>query len=167
MSHAARRLHAWLIFDVSQNMKNPLIALFTLFGFASSGVAADLTLKAGECWSYSTRPGEESSFLVIRKIETLPKLGEVIHISVFNLKIKSPSAPRGFTDQAGHLPIAGANVRASLKAKVQKNIPDVDWREGYRMWREAYDAGKGGVFTKPVSECVGFMEKAITHGKKG
>ena len=124
-------------------------------------------LKAGECWAYSTRPGEESSVLVIRKIETLPKLGEVIHISVFDLKIKSPSAPKGFTDQAGHLPIAGANVRSSLKAKAQKRIPDIDWMEGYRMWREAYDAGKGGVFTKSVSECIGFMEEALNRGKKG
>lgn len=148
-------------------MKSSLIKLLAVLGFASSAVAADVALKEGECWSYSSRPGEESSFLVIRKIETLPKLGEVIHVSVFDLKIKSPSAPKGFTDQAGHLPIAGANVRASLKAKIQKKIPDVDWTEGYRMWREAYDAGRGGVFTKPVSECVGFMEEALNRGKKG
>lgn len=147
-------------------MKKPLIALLTMLGLVSSGLAADVALKEGECWSYSTRPGEESSFLVIRKIEILPKLGEVIHVSVFDLRIKSPSAPKGFTDQAGHLPIAEANVRASLNAKVQKKIPNVDWSEGYRMWREAYDAGKGGVFTKPVSECVGFMEEALARGKK-
>ena len=148
-------------------MKTPIVTLLTLLGFASSGVAADPALKEGDCWSYAARPGEESSFLVIRKVETLPKLGEVIHISVFDLKIKSPSAPKGFTDQAGHLPIAGANVRASLKAKVQKRIPNIDWKEGYRMWREAYDTGRGGVFTKPVSECVSFMEEALTRGKKG
>jgi hypothetical protein len=147
-------------------MKNPITTLLLSLGLASSGVAAEVALQEGECWSYSTRPGEESSFLVIRKIETLPKLGEVVHVSVFDLKIKSPSAPNGFTDQAGHLPIAGANVRASLKTKVQKKIPNVDWKEGYRMWREAYDAGKGGVFTKPVSECVGFLEEAINRGKK-
>lgn len=146
-------------------MKTSLIKLLAVLGFVSSAVAADL--KEGESWSYATRPGEEDSFLVIRKIETLPKLGEVIHISVFDLKIKSPSAPKGFTDQAGHLPIAGANLRASLKERIQKKIPDVDWREGYRLWREAYDAGRGGVFTKPVSECVGFMEEALNRGKKG
>ena len=148
-------------------MKNPIVTLLLLLGLASPSVAAEVAVKEVECWSYATRPGEESSFLVIRKIETLPKLGEVIHVSVFDLKIKSPSAPKGFTNQAGHLPIAGANVRASLKAKVQKKIPDVDWKDGYRLWREAYDAGKGGVFTKPVSECVGFLEEALTRGKKG
>ena len=114
-----------------------------------------------------TRPGEEASFFVIRKIETLPKIGEVIHISIFGLKIKSPSAQKGFIDQAGHIPIAGANLRASLKGRVQRSIPDADWKEGYRTWREAYDSGKGGVFTKSVSECVGFMEEALNHGKRG
>ena len=167
MLHESRPSRPWLIFDVSQKMKNPLIALLTFFGVASFSFAADPSPKEGECWSYITRSGEESSFLVIRKIETLPKLGEVIHVSVFGLKLKSPSAPKGFTDQAGHLPIAGASVRASRKAKIQKKIPDVDWKDGYRMWREAYDAGKGGVFTKPISECVGFMEEALNRRKSG
>ena len=124
-------------------------------------------MKEGECWSYTARPGEDASYLVIRKIETLPKIGEVIHVSVFDLKIKSPSAQKGFTDRAAHLPIAGANVRASLKARIQKKVPDVDWKDGYRMWREAYDAGKGGVFTKPVRECVGFLEEALGRAEKG
>jgi hypothetical protein len=148
-------------------MKNPFITLLSILGFASSAVAGDIALKQGQCWSYAARPGEEASFLVIRKIETLPKIGEVIHISIFGVKIKSPTAPTGFTDQVGHIPIAAANLRSSLKEKVQKTIPDVDWEEGYRMWREAYDSGKGGVFTKPVSECVGFLEEALNHGNKG
>jgi hypothetical protein len=148
-------------------MKNPLVTFLSILGFASSAIAGDIVLKEGECWSYATRPGEEASFLVIRKIETLPKIGEVIHISIFGLKIKSPSAPNGFTDQAGHVPIAGVNLRSSLKERVQRSIPDTDWKEGYHMWREAYDSGKGGVFTKSVSECVGFMEEALNRGKKG
>jgi hypothetical protein len=162
-AHAARQLPAWLIFDVSQKMKNPLVRLLAILGLASPAVAAEGPPKEGECWSYVTRPGEEASFLVIRKIETIPKLGEVVHVSVFGLKITNPAAPKGYIDQAGHLPIAGASLRGSLKRKVQKKIPEVDWKEGYQMWLEA----KGGVFTKPVSECVGFMEEAINRAKKG
>ena len=144
-------------------MKNPLITLLTFLGLANPTVAADITLQEGQCWSYAARPGEEASFLVIRKIEKLPKLGEVVHISVFDVKIKSPKAPKGYTDQAAHLPLAGASLRASLKEQVQKAIPEVDWREGYRLWSEA----KGGIFTKPVSECVGFVEEAMNRAKKG
>jgi hypothetical protein len=143
-------------------MKKLLIKLFAVLGFVSSATAADVVVKEGECWTYAARTGEEASFLVIRKIEILPKIGEVIHISVFGLKIKNPSAPGGYTDQAGHLPISGASLRGSLKTRVEKKIPDVDWKEGYQMWLDA----KGGVFTKPVSECVGFLEEAINRGKK-
>jgi hypothetical protein len=148
-------------------MKTTLLKVLAAVGFASSAVAADVAPKEGECWSYTTRPGEEASFVVIRKIETLPKIGEVIHVSLFGLKIKNPAAPKGFTDQAGHLPIAGASVRTSLKERIQKKIPDVGWMEGYRIWREAYETGKGGVFSKPVSECVGFLEEGLNRGKKG
>lgn len=140
-----------------------LAKLLAIFGIASSTLAADSVLRVGDCWTYNTRPGEEASFLVIRKIEHLPKLGDVVHISIFGLRIKNPTAPRGYTDQAGHLPISESSLKASLKERIKKEIPEVDWQEGYKMWIDA----KGGAFTKPVSDCVDFMEEAINHGKKG
>ena len=144
--------------------------LLAVLGLATSIHAAEVEAKAdpkeGECWSYTARPGEEESFLVIRKIETLPKLGEVIHISLFGLKVKNPAAKDGFSAEAGHVPIAGANLRASLKRKIDKKIPDFDWEEGYRQWRQAYENGQGGIFTKSVAECVGFIETVVQQTRK-
>lgn len=149
-------------------MKNPLKTLLSLIGFGSSAIEGDIGLKEGECWLYSTRPGEEASFLVIRKIETLPKAGEVVVIEVFGLKIKTPSSPAGFADQViSMIPIAGANLRSSLKERVRKKIPNGDWQAAYRIWREAYDSGKGGIFTESVSECVGRIEEGLNHEGKG
>ncbi len=144
-------------------MKNPILTLLALVGFASSATASDSDLIPSQCWTYSTRPSENASFLVIRKIEILPKIGEVAHVSVFALRIKNPSAPTGFADLAGHLPITVAALRSSIKKVVERKIPDVDWMEGYSLWREAYDSGKGGVFSKSVSDCIGFMEEAINR----
>jgi len=59
-------------------MKNPFNMLLSLIGFGSSAIERDIGLKEGECWLYSTRPGEKASFLVIRKIETLPKLARLL-----------------------------------------------------------------------------------------
>jgi len=78
-------------------------------------------LKEGDCWTYETRPGEEGSFLVIRKIETSPE-GEVVHISIFGLRIKSSTASNGSTDRIQHLPIFARALRASLKEKVQRQF---------------------------------------------
>jgi hypothetical protein len=148
-------------------MKNPLNTLLSLIGFGSPLIAKDIALKEGECWRYSTRPGEEASFLVIRKIETLPNHGEVVFISVFGIKIKAPSVPTGLSQiDIIDIPIAGANLRSSLKKRVRKRVPDYGWQEAYRFWREAYDSGKGGIDTKPVSECVGSSEEAL-NGRKG
>ena len=48
------------------------VAFFVAQSYA--GVADRTVLTEGECWSYGTRSGDEQSFLVIRKIETLPKV---------------------------------------------------------------------------------------------
>ena len=65
-----------------------------------------MALHEGDSWFYRARDGEQGSFLVIRKIEQIPGAGEVAHISVFRVHVKSPAAPGGFTDQIGHLPIS-------------------------------------------------------------
>jgi len=149
-------------------MKNPLNTLLSLIGFGSSAVATDIALKEGECWLYATPPGEEDSFLVIRKIETLPKLGEVVFITVIGVKMKGPPVPAGVTVQNRmEIPIAGANLRSSLKKRVRKRILNDGWQEAYRFWREAYDSGKGGIYTKSVSECVLDYQEALDEGTKG
>ena len=146
-------------------MKNPLNTLLSLIGFGPPLIARDIVLKEGECWRYSTRPGEEASFLVIRKIETLPNHGEVAFISVFGMKMKGSSVPKGLTQI--HIPIAGANLRSSLSKRVHKRLPNQDsWQEAYRYWREAYDSGKGGIFKQSVSECVGVNEEALDGARK-
>jgi hypothetical protein len=142
-------------------MKNAVSRLLAILGLGSPASTAGVALNAGECWSYLTRPGEEASFLVIRKIETLPKIGEVLHVSVFGLKIRSPSAPTGFTDRVGHLPISAASVRSSVKERLEREIPSVDWNEGYELWRRAET---GGVFTVSVRDCVELVEQALNRG---
>jgi len=150
-------------------MKNPLNTLLSLIGFGSPLIAKDIALKEGECWRYSTRPGDEASFLVIRKVETIPKHGEVVFITVLGTKMKGPPVPAGVTVQNQiDIPIAGANLRSSLKKRVQKRIRNEDsWQEAYRYWREAYDSGTGGIFKQSVSECVSSNEEAMNAGTKG
>ena len=135
----------------------PLLAL----AFAISSRADIPVLKEGDCWTYETRPCEDGSFLVIRKIETSPE-GEVVHISIFGLRIKSSTASSGFTDRIRHLPIFARALRASLKEKVQKTIPEIDWARGYRSWSEAHAGG----FNEPVSKCVAITEQVLDRGTK-
>ena len=61
-------------------------------------------LAAGQVWSYATRPGEEASRIVICRVETDPKLGEMVHIHVRGLRFKNKHVPGGFSDTIGHMP---------------------------------------------------------------
>lgn len=121
----------------------------------------DSKFKAGQVWKYKTRPNEEGSVLTIAKVENEPKHGNIIHITVTNLKIKNPHAPSGYTDLIGHMPLAERAV-AERVTELTNEKPDLSrYKEGYQDWREAFDNGRAGIWTLPVSECVAAMETAI------
>ncbi len=117
--------------------------------------------SAGQIWKYKTRPGEEASRLVVCKVETHEKFGTIIHIHVEDLAIKNPRPPGGVSRVIGHLPFAEEALRQSVVtiAGRRKTLPD--YEEGYKTWKEAFDAGKAGIFTVPVAEVVAFMEQAL------
>ena len=138
-----------------------LARLMCFLGLVSATHADDRALHEGECWSYASRPGEESSFLVIRKLEH-HEHGNTAHISVFGLHIANSSAPKGYTDEIGHLPITVDSLRASLRERLTRTPPDCDWQQGYKMWQEA----GAPAFTEPLKECIRFVEETIAHGCK-
>ena len=121
----------------------------------------DSKFKVGQVWKYKTRPNEESSVLTIAKVENAPEIGNIIHITVNNLKVKNPRAPAGYTDLIGHMPLAESAVAESV-TELSNELPDLSiYKEGYQDWREAFDKGQAGIWTLPVSECVAAMETAI------
>jgi hypothetical protein len=131
-----------------------------LFVMASSAGARDF--EAGQVWSYYARPGDEESLILIDLVEEVPKLGVVFHISVLRVhlpSLKDASRPR--TDLP-HFPVLKASLEESVVALVAKDHPPLDgYRRGYETWRRAFDAGKAGAFTIPVSEIVQTIEDAI------
>jgi hypothetical protein len=134
--------------------------LLCVLGLTSAAQAGDVALHEGDCWSYRTRPGEEASFLVIRKIERLPKAEEVVHVSIFGLRVKNPHTAGGFSSEIPHMPISAESLRRSLTEKLSRQAPKCDWQTGYKTWRDA----NAGAFTESVSECVKFTEDALNHG---
>lgn len=119
--------------------------------------------KVGQSYSYDARPGEEKSSLVIVKIDDDPKLGKIIHIALRDLKVKNRHIPEGFTENVNHMPFAlDAIEKSGLKLLKEKtDLPDFE--EGYRLWREAFEARRGGVYTITVAEAVGVIEKGLNQ----
>ena len=117
------------------------------------------TPQPGECWAYQTRPHESESFVVLRKVEELPKVGRVWHVSLFNLAVKNPTIPEKPHKYIAHTPIKEERLLDSLTEKLDCEIPDIDWEEGYNSWQNDH----GGAFDVPLQECVIIIEEIINR----
>jgi hypothetical protein len=115
----------------------------------------------GERWSYRTRPGEEKSLLTIVKVESSPRLGIIVHISLDGLRVKSAHAPSGFSETISHMPFAETSIEKSVTTLTATSVPLPAFEEGYTEWRRAFEAGKGGIFMITVAEGVGFIETVL------
>jgi hypothetical protein len=119
--------------------------------------------KVGEVWNYKTRPGENSSTIVILKVETAPGWSNIVHVGVVGLRIKGPE---GTQDTVPHMPFDEAAVKKSVTTKVSDNGKLTNFQEGYGLWRDAASSGKGGVFTISVAEAVAAIEGGLNQAQR-
>jgi hypothetical protein len=125
----------------------------------------ELAFEAGQLWTYQTREDEPASRILIQKVEHDAKVGEIVHIRVVNLAFKGP---KGIIRQLPHLPFSGPSLRQCLLAlESSGNGVPPDYEAGYKIWREAFDTGKGGVFTLDVAGVVDAMEKSMQRATAG
>ena len=137
-------------------MLRKLIAAFLAL-FSADALAHDY--QVGQVWQYKTRAGEEQSRLTIARIEVLPNKERVFHISLDGLRIPGPNGQ--LQTQLPHAPVSTETLDKSVVElhSTTTNLPDI--REGFAQWREAFDAGEGGVFTISVAEIVDIIELAM------
>ena len=133
-----------------------IMSLLSFFGIASAQGFAE-----GQVWSYKTRKGEESSRVLINKIESHPKLGKIFHISVSGVKVKNPRIAGGISTDLPHSPVSEETLKKSLTKLLGNSQPNPDYREGYQTWKTAFDKGEAGIFTIDVADIVGVIEQAI------
>ena len=131
-------------------------SLLSFFGIAN---AADFA--KGQVWAYKTRPGEESSMLLINKVESHPKLGKIFHISLSGVKVKNPHFAGGVTSELPHFPVSQTTLEKSVTKLLRKSQPNAEYVEGYKEWKRAFDQGKAGIFTITVLEIVDVVETTV------
>ena len=119
--------------------------------------------KAGQMWSYKTRPGEGKSYFIIVKIENDAKLGTIVHVAMRGLKMKNPRSPDGISDKVNHMPFTEDAVNRSALKLLKEKVELPDYEKGYQMWRDAFDAERAGVYTITLAEAVQVMETALNQ----
>jgi hypothetical protein len=118
----------------------------------------DSKFRPGQVWQYKTRPGEEESTITILKVETLPKLGTIVHVRVEKIRLRNcTGGPE--PDKFEHMPFARDAIERSVTKLVrEKKVPD--FSDGYEQWRNAC----GGVYTISVAEAIGVGEETFSKG---
>lgn len=135
-----------------------IMSLLSLFGLAH---AADYS--EGQVWQYKTRQGEENSTVLINKVETNEKLGNIFHISIDGVKVKNSRVTGGISSELPHFPVSEETLKISLTKLIGKKAPNPDYLEGYNTWKSAFDAGGAGIFTISISDIIGIVEDAINN----
>ena len=133
------------------------MSIASFFGFAKAH-----DFSEGQVWSYKTRPGEESSTLLINKIEADPALGPIYHISLFKVRVKNAHAPSGFSSDLPHFPVSKETLEKSCVKRVGYSKPNPEYLEGYAQWKQAFEQGRAGIFTISVAEIVGVVEQTLS-----
>ncbi|GLK79377.1 hypothetical protein [Methylopila turkensis] len=119
--------------------------------------AADLA--PGQAWSYR---GAQlpSSRVVIGRID-ITGATTVASVSIVDAPLPDPETGALAPRLVEHAPIAIDALLASLlRREGDAPIPE-GFEGGYRVWRNAFDAGQGGFFTLGVEEIVRMFQTAL------
>lgn len=130
---------------VPANKKVPMLVAHT-----------DSKFAPGQVWKMA---GDyANSRLVVLLVERMRDRNVIIHAAIEDIEIKTA---KGTQSRIAHLPFARAAVEASVTELAGKaELPP--FKEGYDIWREAFEKGEGGVFTTSVGDAVTFVSKALS-----
>ncbi len=102
--------------------------------------------RAGQVWAIHTPSGQPNAKLTVLRVEDGGRLGPVVHIALSGVTYGNGQT------SIQHLPFAQSAVERSVTTLELASAPLPSFEEGYSLWREAFDAGKAGVFTITVAE---------------
>jgi len=119
----------------------------------------DSKFRPGQVWLYKNRASEQKSFLTILRVESLPKVGTIVHIRVDKIRLRNcTGGPE--PDNFQHMPFTRDAIERSV-TRLQKEGSDIpDYQAGYDEWRGAC----GGVYTITVAEAVAAGEATFRKG---
>lgn len=116
-------------------------------------------------YSFKSRDFEPHAKLVILKIEHENKGGNIIHVRVDSVKIKTSENPVKYSTVISHMPFSEAALDSSGLRKIGKTENMPDYKKGYNEWRTSFDKGGAGVFSIPVGKAVEYMEETMLKGR--
>ena len=122
-----------------------------------------LAFAAGQVWTYKSRDGESKSRIIVCKVESEARFGEVIHIQINGLHFRNQHIRGGFGEVIGHMPYSAEALRSSVLTLESSQQALPSFEDGYHEWCSAIDQGEAGVWTIPVAEAIAAMESVLNR----
>ncbi len=104
--------------------------------------------NAGQVWKYRTAPGAEESWIVILKVESRRRKGDLVHIRIENMPLASCNGMH-FTTAIEHLAVPEKDLRKSTTELLKEGVelPD-SYFEAYKQWQ----SGTKQRTTRPLAQ---------------
>lgn len=102
--------------------------------------------RAGQVWNWKTPPDQTTAKLIVLRVEDGGKLGTIVHVALSGVTYGNGQT------KIQHIPFAESAVEQSVTTLERESGSIPDFSEGYGIWREAFNAGKAGVFSITVAE---------------
>jgi hypothetical protein len=121
----------------------------------------------GQVWTYTTRPGETQSRLVILRVDSFPKIGPIVHVAILNVLFRRAAGGVAEPGQISQARFSEAALRKSVgKLDPAMKAPAMpDFEEGYAKWKKLADEGNVQHWVLPVRDVVSKMEEWARQGK--
>ena len=121
----------------------------------------DGAIHAGQVWTYRTRVGEESSRVVVGRVDRL-KSGElIVHVALIGVRIVNPNTQSGVQSVLAHVPISEDAFTQSVIQLTDEEVTVEGFAAGYDAWRQAFESEGGGYFTVPLQKVPNLIEAAL------
>lgn len=115
---------------------------------------------AGQVWKFTPPAGQPDARLTILRVEDGGKFGTIVHIALSGVSYGNGQS------EIEHLPFAESAIERSVTTLERESGPVPDHAGGYGQWRQAFDTGKGGIFTIPVAEVFDAITSSMPGGRK-
>jgi hypothetical protein len=141
------RMKIWRKFTIT------VAALAMGGGLAACGLKnSSPSFEPGQVWTFRLDKTEPASTLTVLKVESVPKHGDVVHISVSAIRV-----PEGVTS-IQHLPMSQDAMERSVLSLVrtERSPPDL---VGYETWARA----SGGVFKTSVEDALRIIRENLAQ----
>ena len=136
-----------------------LIAIVLVF--APTSAIAQERYQPGQMWRFKTEAAPTPARIVVGKVETLPEIGQVVHVSMIGIPLTTPQDGRVVYSDIWHLPFTAAAIVRSIAALEQSaNVPP-DFGAAYADWKRRYDTGEADVFDEPVGQVLRNVQRVL------